>query len=306
MSFLIHLWNGTDTDAKMQNETRKRQSNGVILQVVSDIHAEWFDQASFVKSDDFETATDLVLIAGDTAHYRHAIDTVSTLFPHAGQVCMISGNHEHYDNASDYRLVDGIDFMRQRAREATGSGKALHFLENDAVVLRSGDIPIRVIGATLWTDFMIGGNRERRASPAIKHLVADYGISALSESGTAAAHALSREFIRDTLATPFDGPSVVMTHHLPSARSISPAFAGQASNASFASELDDLIAMGATMWVHGHTHTSMRYRDAGGTLIVCNPMGRPHQHVAGVFKNKEFNPRLTVAIRHESGRWIAE
>ncbi len=278
----------------------------IILQVVSDIHSEWFDQASFVRSADFETAADLTLVAGDTAHYRNTIDTVASLFPHADQVCIISGNHEHYDNSSAYRLADGIDFMRQRAREATAKGNPIHFLENDVVHLQGGGVPIRVIGATLWTDCRLGGRRRRPASQAAKHLIADYGVSALSEESTTAAHALSREFIRDTLATPFDGPSIVMTHHLPSARSISPAFQGQSSNAFFASELDDLIAMGATMWVHGHTHDSMRYRDAGGTLVLCNPMGRPHKHVTGVFENRNFNPRLTVSIRYESGRWIAE
>lgn len=290
----------------MKQSDFEMKDNEIILQLVSDLHAEWFDDASFVSASDFRVPADVALIAGDTAHYRQTIDTVSSLFPHVRQACVISGNHEHYDLAPDYRMNDGISFMRQRANALSSETDThIHFLENDVAIIETSGGQVRVIGATLWTDFEIAGQKDRHMAIAMKHLVADYGVTALSPEQTIASHAKTREFLQDMLATSFDGPTVVMTHHLPSVRSVCPLYAGQASNAAFVSAMDDIIAMGATLWVHGHTHAPVRYRDENGTLVLCNPMGRPHPHISGAFENKDFDPRMTISLRHEGHRWIA-
>lgn len=291
----------------MQNDNRHDNKSSIVLQVVSDLHEEWFDTSAHLTARDFAVSADATLIAGDTSHYDQAVNAVVKLFPESRPVFMIPGNHEHYDRSPTYKIDNGIAQMKERASAASRSlGRRIDVLEDDVSYLETPAGTARIIGSTLWTDFEISGDPDAHMMTAMRHLVSDYGVTALLPSETIRIHKQSREFLRDTLATPFDGPSVVMTHHLPSARSISPDFAGQASNAAFASNLDDLIGTGqATLWVHGHTHGSIQYRDASGTLIVCNPLGRPHKHVAMVFENRYFKPKLTVSLQQKDGQWQA-
>jgi hypothetical protein len=114
----------------------------------------------------------------------------------------------------------------------------------------------------------------------------------LTPDDSAAIHRRSRAWLADRLAIPFDGPRVVVSHHLPSWRSVAPSFLRAASNAGFASDLDELFGPMA-LWVHGHTHHSFDYR-AGATRIVANPRGYPMK--SGGFENPHFQPALLVEV----------
>ena len=67
---------------------------------------------------------------------------------------------------------------------------------------------------------------------------------------------------------------VVLTHHAPSRRSISPRFAGDALNPCFVSEVIEKIhfAKPVALWLHGHVHDAFDY-ELNGTRVVCNPLG---------------------------------
>jgi len=65
------------------------------------------------------------------------------------------------------------------------------------------------------------------------------------------------DWLASRLATPHDEPTVVITHHAPSPRSIHPRFAGSLLNACFVSDAESLLgADRALLWIHGHTHDS--------------------------------------------------
>jgi len=86
---------------------------------------------------------------------------------------------------------------------------------------------------------------------------------------------LARNWLREKLTTPHDGPTVVITHHAPSLRSLTDnPYAGGHMDAAYANRYDDLLEMGADLWVHGHSHTACDYR-TGTTRVVCNPHGYP-------------------------------
>ena len=114
----------------------------------------------------------------------------------------------------------------------------------------------------------------------------------LTPDDTVRIHRDSRRWLADRLAQPFDGPRVVVTHHLPSWRSVAPPFLRAASNAAFASDLDGLFGP-MSLWVHGHTHHSFDYR-AGPTRVVANPRGYPMK--SGDDENPRFDPALLVDI----------
>ena len=86
-------------------------------------------------------------------------------------------------------------------------------------------------------------------------------------------------------------------------RSVAGRFRRDATSSGFASHADDLVGMGAALWVHGHTHDSMTWEDGGGTLVVCNPAG--YAHPDDTRESARFNPRLCVTLQDDGGAWHA-
>jgi hypothetical protein len=101
----------------------------------------------------------------------------------------------------------------------------------------------------------------------------------------------ARRFLTSELAKPFAGPTVVVTHHLPSFRSVPRRFRADVLSAAFASHLDSLVeASGTDLWIHGHTHDSCDYR-IGKTRVLCNPRG-----YYDFALNARFDPGLVVEV----------
>ncbi len=90
-----------------------------------------------------------------------------------------------------------------------------------------------------------------------------------------ALHRASRDWLAEQLARPHDGPTLVVSHHAPSALSIPPQFVGNPLSPAFASNLDELVAQ-ADYWLHGHVHDALDYR-IGRARVLANPGGYPHE-----------------------------
>jgi len=179
-------------------------------------------------------------------------------------VVYVPGNHEYYN-----RRIDTLD---NELREYV-AGNQIHLLQNSQVVI-SG---VRFLGCTLWTDFALFGSVGPSALLA-QHGMNDYhvigkGTRAVKPSETLALHQESRAFLERTLAEPFDGPTVVVTHHAPSLKSIAPRYMDDSLTPCFASDLEALVASsGAVYWIHGHVHDSVDYV-LGDTRVIANPKG---------------------------------
>ncbi len=207
-------------------------------------------------------------------------------------VVMIAGNHEFYRNRRQdtHTVRSTIDGLRIIAN----SEPLLHFLENDSVEIDG----VIFVGCTLWTDFALQGQDDRaRAMRVAYNAMNDYNLiryssdEPLTPRHTAQIHDESAAYLRGFLLPPAAGNVVVLTHHLPSRRSIAGRYADSDYNSAYASNLDDLVeASGAALWVHGHTHVSNDYR-IGAIRVVCNPRGYDRYEL-----NPEFNPDLIVEI----------
>lgn len=124
----------------------------------------------------------------------------------------------------------------------------------------------------------------------------------LTAEDTLARHWIDRAWLLDQLASPFDGATVVVTHHAPGFESVAPEYVSDWLSPAFVSELPDEFFSGQhgesrmtkpALWVHGHTHSSACYKRYG-TRVLANPRGYPQKD--GGFENRTFNPTLVVDV----------
>jgi len=106
------------------------------------------------------------------------------------------------------------------------------------------------------------------------------------------------KFIEDSLELYRRQDTVVVTHYLPSERSVAPRFIGNFLNPSFVSAHDELIKeYKPLLWIHGHTHDSFDY-NIGETRVVCNPRGYAKN---GRNENDQFQPYKVVNVQTIGG-----
>lgn len=257
------------------------------LLVLSDLHLEiWRD---FVPRFDTKVSKpDVVILAGDIHTKARAPAWAAQTFPDI-PVLYVSGNHEFYGETID-RLITAIRVESEKYSN-------VHYLDCDEYVLRG----VRFLGVTLWTDFLLFGlDRRRDVMADSGRVMNDYqririaseGYRKIRPQDTAQLHAEQKSWLQRKLEEPFPGPTVVITHMAPSRRSVAPKYASDPVSAAFASDHDELVCM-ATLWVHGHTHTSFDYV-VGQCRVVANPLG--YMMRGGQAENDDFDPNFIVDL----------
>lgn len=235
-------------------------------------------------------AYDVVVLAGDIHKHTWAIPWAAGAFP-GKKVLYVPGNHEMYGAHLHGLLAE----MRKRWADHPN----IHLLDNSSVVIDG----IRFAGATLWTDFMLHGDELSVIHACMadaKRFMPDFsairfgGTGYMTPSDTVKLFRASVTYLREELAKPFDGPTVVVTHHLPSMRSVATRFQDNLISAAFASRLDDLVCK-ADVWVHGHTHDSFEY-EIGKCRVVCNPRGYPTNRITDTYENPMFDAGKIVEV----------
>lgn len=239
--------------------------------VFSDLHLGYNRAAPVVTVPD---DVDAVIVAGDIkAPVQRSMAWLDAEVASQGRpVIFVAGNHEHYSQSYEASTASG--------RVAQASHRGVHWLENEAVVF--GDV--RILGCTLWTDYDLHHSVAISMVAAMRGLndhgeIRSSGVGSLRGLWTPeqalALHRESRAWLEDELAKPFDGKTVVVTHHAPHQLSVARQYRGDPITPAFVSDLSALIARyQPDIWVHGHTHASFDYVVPGtSTRIVCNPMG---------------------------------
>lgn len=230
---------------------------------------------------------DVLVLAGDVARPQQAIDWARQC---PMPVIYVAGNHEFYGAS----LSGAMAALRQQA-----CGSNVHVLERDAICIGG----VRFLGCTLWSDFRLFPSGEMRAASVLEacQSIRDFSRITVDDAADVLfSPAIAQQifdqsvaWLEQEFARPFDGITVVVTHHAPSPGSINPKYAGSLLNACFVSDLDARIARwNPALWVHGHTHDSHDYRVAG-TRIVCNPRGYARD---GIAENAGFDPALVIRV----------
>jgi len=250
---------------------------GMKLQILSDLHL------SRGGLEGVDTDADVVILAGDIARPKDAVAWARAHF--TCPALYVPGNHEFYGGT----LVDTVAELRRLC-----VGTSIRVLDAEATVIDG----VRFLGATLWSDFRIVGEQREAAMAEARRFMYDFSRIRLGEAtftpeDSADVFALHAGWLERALAEPHAGPTVVITHHAPSAKSIHPRFAGSLLNGCFVSDAERLAGgERARLWIHGHTHDSFDYT-LNGTRVVCNPRGYAKD---GVNENALFDPRFTVEI----------
>jgi len=233
---------------------------------MSDIHLEFHLDGGkqFIGLLD-ATGVDVLVLAGDVGtskQHETALRFLCAKYPH---VVLVLGNHDYY-RATLLQVHQGLQKLCAELPN-------LHWLHNSTVEI----LGQRFIGTPLWfADHPL--NEVYAKSLNDFHQIPQFRTWNYQENQRAT------EFLRDNLR-PGD---FVVTHHLPTHRS-NKHYQNDPLSRFFVCDLEPLLYQGeAAVWVHGHTHESMRYT-FGETLVLCNPFGYLEFKV-----NEDFDPRLLV------------
>lgn len=250
------------------------------LHVLSDIHIErWKFQYQHPECD-------LVVLAGDIGPGFTGIDWINDNVTDDVPVIYVPGNHEFYGEP----LWVHKDRLAFRAKECD-----VQYL-NDRTFIYNG---VRFIGATMWTDFNLYGNQPLSMIQA-EQTMSDYKVidkeddemfsGQIEAYEILAEHQFSLKYLTEQLQQPFDGKTVVITHHAPSELSVDEQYRGTKHPPFYASRLEHLMLdYEPALWIHGHIHRSNDYM-VGNTRVLANPRG------SEVHSNKTFDPTLVIDV----------
>jgi predicted phosphodiesterase len=253
------------------------------LHVLSDLHLEFADFTPISNT------ADVIVLAGDIDLGSRGISWARKSFPKQ-EIIYVAGNHEFYGSQRS-RVIDDI--------RSNCSKYGVYFLDNNVVQLQDSKSKARVrfLGATLWTDFLLFGESLKtgcislgnRCLNDFRRIKEDDTVFSVTKSIELHEHSLA--WILEELKSPFDGKTVIVSHHLPSMQSVAERYKRDLLSACFASELSHLFGK-MSLWIHGHTHDSFDY-EINGTRVVCNPRGYVRSNHA---ENQSFNPSLIIEI----------
>jgi predicted phosphodiesterase len=230
-----------------------------------------------------QVEADVTILAGDIL--RPASAAMEWAASLGRTVLYVPGNHEFYGGS--------IPVVRQElARSAHEHG--IQLLDQDMRVIDG----VRFVGATLWTDFNLFGVAGKEVAMTLSaKFMRDFTVIRNANGGVftptdaCALFAEQYAWLASVLDEPFAGPTVVITHHAPTPRSVHPRFAESPVSAAFVSDCTALMGR-AALWIHGHTHDSFDYV-VDGTRVICNPRGYCPK---GVKENPDFDPEFCLDI----------
>lgn len=235
------------------------------LQILSDLHLEFHRDGGVEFIDSLKGEADVLVLAGDVCGHDQIVAVLRRFCDRYPQVLYVHGNHEFY--GSDRKTV--VD----RTLEAERCCPNLLWLDGDGVELEGR----RFHGTPLWF---------QRDTAAPTWAINDFSQIRDYRAWVYEQNRYATQYLHDMLA-PGD---IVITHHLPSQRSVHPRYVGSPLNSFFVCALDLLIqSRRPALWIHGHTHFPFDYQ-LGETRIVCNPLGYPREI------EPNFNDNLIIEV----------
>lgn len=260
----------------------------MLVRLMSDLHLEFGRDPDPIIPPMAEDMDSILVLAGDIDMGSQACDVflpdLSTRFK---AVLYVLGNHEFYRQ-------DHGDLANE-IRSELEDFPNIHLLDDEAIVIDD----VRFVGSTLWTDC---GRRNPTSMVLIEQGMSDYSEirlqgNRLRVTDTIEFHRKAVDFIQGQLEEKHEGPTILITHHLPSFRSVHPMYLGPMHaplNHGFYSDLDWLMhTYDITYWLHGHTHQTHNY-DLFDVKVRMNPLG--YGDLDTGLENLRFDPQFRIEV----------
>lgn len=244
----------------------------------------------FTPKKEWLDEVDLVVQVGDL---HHAPNNVKILKTWNAPVLFVPGNHDFWN--TDVRMISGAPYAwgngeasyfvkcdrtwgqasKEMQSEAAMSDSAVCVLDNNTIILNG----VRFIGSTLWYKALdLTGwevaliNDYRRIFNEDRQLITPAWVHERHEESVA--------YINSELNKPFDGKTVLLTHH---PAWIAPGLDDKQCPKAYGTDLESLWSGRVDLMVHGHFHTPVD-TVVNGTRIICNPRGYPSEDTRRTFK----------------------
>lgn len=241
-----------------------------MLHMLSDLHNE------FSPYQPLSNGYDLVILAGDIDLKGRGVEWANETFD--CPVIYVCGNHEFYKG----HIVHTMQKMKDDALPN------VHVLENETFIWKQ----TRFLCATGWTDFSATGDVEDATGTALSRMNdfrvirIDDDFRRLHPSDLISRNHATYDWLVQELDKPFDGKTVVVTHHAPVLEVVGDKYEGHLI-AAYTNSWHALLEK-ADLWIFGHTHRAVDIT-LDGCRMVSNPRGYPSEKTG-------FDPGFVIAL----------
>lgn len=243
----------------------------ISFQVASDLHIEYKNNKVPDPLSLITPSADILILCGDIGSfykYEQLKTFLSLLCGYFKIVLYIPGNCEYY-RVHGYKS-NSIDNLIRHSYDLEKCINNLYILNRSSINIGN----VCVVGCTLWSDLRIN----------IPHFVRIYGMD---------THTYKKMYFEDLnyikkmirYCEAKQMKLLVVTHHVPTYLVIKKPVDRYAS--LYASDLDDLLDKKFVhTWLCGHIHSNFDFITKGGTHLVGNQFGKPHDYITDYDKEK--------------------
>jgi len=252
------------------------------IQLVSDLHLEFLISVQVTELADrisYRSPASTLIMSGDicalnkksSGNLSHFLDVVQDRYEN---ILYVLGNHEYY--ATSYEEVHNL--LEKSAKYRPN----LYVLENNLVRIADSNSHITFYGTSLWFEETIETNLLKYNLNDYRH-IKDFTPDKWSREAI--------RFIKNIEDT--ESKKVLITHHVPHSRFISPKYVGNEMNCFYLNEIGQYLNK-FNLVVFGHSHDSIDQQFSDRCRAVSNPRGYVNMSNEG--ENDKFQYQLIVEV----------
>lgn len=249
------------------------------VQIVSDLHLEFLTIVGVIELTERisnNSDADVLVLAGDicalnkrsSGNLSYFLDGVQDKYEN---IIYVMGNHEYYGTS----YSDVKELMKKTVKYRPN----LTLLENESITIED----VTFYGTTLWFE-------ETVQSSLIKYNLNDYRCIKDFTPDEYCREAI--KFIKSVEDS--KSKKMLITHHVPHSRFISPMYVGHEMNCFYLNEIGQYLNK-FDLVTFGHSHASVDYQFSDRTKAISNPRGYVNfPQTEG--ENDKFNYQLIVEV----------